>query len=252
MYYRNYFSGTISSNTDYRTIQNIANAGTISNYYNQTDVVCQAVKRTLDDVGVTCEYDESTAILHIEGISLQVVCNGSTGTICFSIKELSLGTLSQSICPFSTKNYKFYVTIKGDKDGILQIFIGQYSNPAAEIYGVVIGKGIDLRDGEDIQVVYGLSIDTSHCGEFYILKNNILLPEYKKKIPFGYKFTAINELNENGIEITLIECIAQSGRFKLNNCYFGHASLTVNEFFNIGGDIYYYLSQCILVKCVNG
>lgn len=247
MYYRKYFSGTISSNTDYRATLSIANNANQNNYYNQTAVICQAIKSTLEDVGILCEYDAETHIFQIEGISLQVLCTTNAGYIAYSANGKSIG--SQSYSPFSGTNYKFYVTLKGDKDGMLQVFIGQYSNPAAETYGFVMGKGIDLRDGQNIRVVFGGGI--SGIGSVYILKNDAILAEYQNTVSFGQRISYHNDLNDNGKEVTLVECVAQLGRFKLENCYFGQASLTVNEFYNIGGDIYYYISQNILVKCVN-
>lgn len=247
MYYRKYFSGTISSNTDYRATLSIANNVNQNNYYNQTAVICLAIKSTLEDVGILCEYDAETHVLQIEGISLQILCTTSAGYIAYSANGISIG--SQSYSPFSGTNYKFYVTLKGDKDGILQVFIGQYSNPTVENYGFAIGKGIDLRDGQDIRVVFGGSI--GGIGGGYILKDDAILSEYKNSVSFGQKMTHYNNLNDNGKEVTLVECVAQPGRFKLKNCYFGQTNLTVNEFYNIGGDIYYYMSQNILVKCVN-
>lgn len=247
MYYRKYFSGTISSNTDYRATLSIANNVNQNNYYNQTAVICQAIKSTLEDVGILCEYDAETHVFQIEGISLQILCTTNAGWIAYYANGISIG--SQSYSPFSGTSYKFYVTLKGDKDGILQVFIGQYSNPAIESYGFAIGKGIDLRDSQDIRVVLGGGV--TGIGYGYILKDDAILAEYKEKVTFGQRITHNNSLNDNGKEITLVECVAQSGRFKLENCYFGHANLTVNEFYNIGGDIYYYISQNILVKCVN-
>lgn len=247
MYYRKYFSGTISSNTDYRATLSIANNANQNNYYNQTAVICQAIKSTLEDVGILCEYDAETHVFQIGGISLQILCMSNSGSIAYSANGISIG--SQSYSPFSGTNYKFYVILKGDKDGILQIFIGQYSNPAVESYGFAIGKGIDLRDGQEIRVVLGGVI--VGIGGGYILKDDAILAEYKNTVAFGQRISVNNNLNDNGNEVTLVECVAQPGRFKLKNCYFGLSNLTVNEFYNIGGDIYYYISQNILVKCVN-
>ena len=68
---------------------------------------------------------------------------------------------------------------------------------------------------------------------------------------FGGVITSIDDLNNGGTEVTLVECVAQPGRFKLDNSYFGNNVLSNNEFYNIGGEIYYKISSNILIKCVN-
>ena len=176
MYYRKYFSGTISSNTDYRATLSIDNNVNQNNYYNQTAVVCQAIKSTFEDVGILCEYDAETHVFQIERISLQILCTTNSGWINYFANGKNIG--NHSYTPFSGTNYKFYVTLKGDKDGILQVFIGYYNNPAAETYGFAIGKGIDLRDGQDIRVVLGGGISGINDG--YILKDDARLDEYKE------------------------------------------------------------------------
>lgn len=248
MYYRKYFSGSIESNTAYRTIKNISTNANINDYYNQTDIMCFAVRSTLEDVGIQCEYDETTRILKIEETSIQIVVYHQSGYIEYHANGIKLAQLQSSI-PFSGVNYKFYVTLKGDKDGILHIFIGTFTAPATELYGFLIGKGTDLRDGQDIRIILGGNIDLAT--EFYIFKNDAILTDYKNRIAFGQRLSTVNDLSNNGKEITLVECVAQPGRFKLNNCYFGSTSLTVREFYNIGGDIYYCMSNNILIKCVN-
>ena len=247
MYYRKYFSGSIESNTAYRLVQNIVNTANTYDYYNQTDVVCSAIKSTLEDVEIQCEYDETSRTLVIDGVTIQILVYNQNGYIGYYANGITLGQVTYT--PFSGLNYKFYVTLKGDKDGMLQIFIGYFSIPAAEVYGFVIGKGTDLKDGQDIRVASGNNI--SSVGAVYILKNDAILPECKTQITFGQQFTYDSVLTNSGKEITLVECVALPGRFRLNNCYCGSGGLTVGEFYNIGGDIYYYISKNILVKCVS-
>lgn len=249
MYYRRYFAGTIASNTAYKTITGIG-GGNIYNYYNQTDVLLSAIKQTLEDVGIQCECSEAEAILVIDGVTVQVGCYQSAGGIKISINGKSITDYNGAgYIPFSSTSYRFYITLKGDIDGILQIYIGAHSTPQQESMGIAIGKGVDLRDGTEIRVVAAGGI--TNINSFYVLKNNRILDEYNNTVVFGIQISNIAGLNNNGAEATLVECVAQPGRFKLNNCYFGNATLTANSFYNIGGDIYYVISNFILVKCAN-
>lgn len=250
MYYRRYFAGTISSNTQYRTTKAISTGANTYNYYNQTDVLLSAIKQTLEDVGILCEYGDSDGILVIDGSTVQMLVYNSNSAIVINVNgQQCANQTSTGYLPFSGLNYKFYITLKGDIDGILKICIGFYSNPQQESMGFVLGKGTDLRDNTEIRAVLGGSI--SNISSLYVLKNDKILEDYKQYINFGWSIGNIAILNNNGAEVTLVECVAQQGRFKLNNCYFGNASLTNDAFYNIGGNIYYVISSTILIKCVN-
>lgn len=250
MYYRRYFAGTIASNTQYRSAKVISTGGNTQNYYNQTDVLLSAIKQTLEDVGIQCEYGDSDGILVIDGVTVQLIAYSSNSYLNINANGIQCGLLnSGSYLPFSGLNYKFYVTLKGNVDGILQIFIGTYNTPQYETYGFIIGKGTDLRDSTEIRVVCAGVIST--LSSFYILKNDRILEGYNTVIEFGQALTNVPALNNNGTDVTLVECVAKPGRFKINNCYFGNACLTVNNFYNIGGDVYYTMTANILVKCAN-
>ena len=249
MYYRRYFAGTIASNTVYKTITGVG-GGTIYNYYNQTNVLLSAIKQTLEDVGIQCECREAEAILVIDGVTVQVGCYQSAGGIKISITGKSITDYNGAgYIPFSNTNYRFYVTLKGDIDGILQIYIGAYGAPQQEANGIEIGKGVDLRDGMEIRMVNAGGV--TNISNFFVLKNDRILDDYNTVVTFGLQLANVSGLNNNGAEVTLVECVAQPGRFKLNNCYLGNAVLAVNNFYNIGGDIYYALSNYILVKCAD-
>lgn len=249
MYYRRYFAGTIASNTQCRSAKVISTGGNTQNYYNQTDVLLSAIKQTLEDMGIQCEYGNSDGILVIDGCTVQLLVSSSNSYILININGLQCANLTNSsYLPFSGLNYKFYVTLKGDIDGILKICIGAYSSPQYEQIGFAIGKGTDLRDNTEIRVV---TASLSNLTVFNVLKNDRILQEYTGTIYFGWIIQNLAALNNSGAEVTLVECVAQPGRFKLNNCYFGNASLTNDTFYNIGGDIYYAISSNILVKCVN-
>ncbi len=243
MYYRKYFSGTVESINLTKTITTFNNGPQI-HYYVIADTVCHAIKETLEDVGISCLYDDQNSILTVDGVTVQIHAPG-TAQIYYYVKGQSLSYTNQS--PFSGNNYKFYVILKGDIDGILNISFGNYSAPANEGIGISIGKGVDLKDGKEIRMIQ--TIANAINANSFILKDDEIFVDHKTNLVFGQQITNVPQLNGNGSEITLIDCIAQVGRFKLNNCYFGHAALTNQEFYNIGGDIYYKLSNNILVIC---
>lgn len=249
MYYRRYFSGTISSNTVYRVIKNIATGANTNNYYNQTGLLQSAIKQTLEDVGILCEYGTGDGILQIDGATLQICCSAQNGGINFYTNGITLQSISNSYGSFSGTKYNFYVTLKGDIGGILQVFIGLFNNPQAESVGFLIGKGKDLKDDTEVRVV--ASGNLSNVNSFYVLKNDRILEGYNTAVEFGQALTNVPALNNSGSDVTLVACVAKPGRFMLNNCYFGNASLAVNNFYNIGGDIYYAMTANILVKCEN-
>lgn len=249
MYYRKYFAGTVENVNLTRTTADISGVGNRTEFYIMDDVICRAIKETLEDVGISCEYASENSILQIEGLSVQIL-RYSNSLYC-SANGVVIGNIG-SYSPFSGNNYKFYVTLKGDIDSVLIIAIGYYGAPANDSYGFVIGKGKDLRDSSQVRVITLISSATSTgSSSFYILKDDEIFSDYKSGVAFGFAMPSIPALNGNGNEVTLIECVAQAGRFKLDNCFFGNAALGNGEFYNIGGEIYYKLSSYILVKCNN-
>lgn len=248
MYYRRYFSGSIAATNATRITKSIVNGSNLTHYCNQTDVLLSAIKQTLEDVGIQCEYGDIDGVLIIDGVTLQICATNTSPYISFNINGIQMTTINSNY-PFSGTKYSFYVTLKGDIEGILQIFIGSYTSPQIETTGFIIGKGVDLRDDVEIRVIWAGSVN--NVSSFYVVKNDKILDDYKSTVAFGLQLTNVSGLNNNGIEATLVECVAQPGRFKLSNCYFGNAALAVNSFYNIGGDIYYSIAAAILVKCVS-
>lgn len=248
MYYRKYFAGSVEDAKLTRTVVDIATKGNRTEYYVIDDVVCKAIKETLEDAGVSCAYASENSVLQIDGLTVQFLCYSSATHIYYNVNGANIG--NQTSNPFSGNNYKFYVTLKGDIDSVLNIAIGTYSSPTSESYGISIGKGKDLKDGLQIRATSNISNLTTNYS-FYIVKNDEIFRDNKGLIIFGGIITHISSLDGNGTEVTLVECVAQPGRFKLDNSYFGNAALTVDTFYNIGGDIYYQRSKNILVKCVN-
>lgn len=249
MYHRKYFSGSVQDRTLTRSTMNIATNSLVGEFYVKDEVVCQAIKETLEEAGVTCTYDSQNSILNIDGLAVQFLSYTYINYIYFNVKGQYIGVHSSD--PFNGNNYKFCVTLKGDIKSVLLIHIGYYSDPANESYGIALGRGVDIKDKENIYAVAIVQNAKATVSQFYIVKGDEIFGEYKDMIQFGQQILNVAQLNGNGTEITLIECTAKPGRFKLNNCYFGPDVLSNNEFFNIDGDIYYKLSNSVLVKCSN-
>lgn len=246
MYYRKYFAGSVENASLTRNTVWISDNVSRTEYYVQSDVVCMAIKETLEDMGITCTYTSENSVLVIDGLTMQVLRYSSY--LYYNANGIDIGYVGNT--PFSGNNYKFYITLKGDIDSVLYIGIGYYSNPTNELGGFMIGKGKDLKYNSQIRVVSTYD-DIKSYSRFYIIKNDEILEGYKQKVVFGGVITSIDDLNNGGTEVTLVECVAQPGRFKLDNSYFGNNVLSNNEFYNIGGEIYYKISSNILIKCVN-
>ncbi len=250
MYYRKYFAGTVENAGLTKSIVDISDSRySRSDYYIKSGTICNAMRETLGEAGISCEYSEQNSTLNIDGLTVQFLCYGNVNYVYYNANGAQLG--NQSVSPFNGNNYKFYITLKGDIESILIIYIGIYANPAIEGYGIAIGKGRDLKDGEQIYTA-GSLVDAVNNSRFFILKNDKILEDFKGVVNFGFQMTNDLNLNGSGTEYTLVECIAQPGRFKLDNCYFGSPMLSNGYFYNIGGDIYYKLSNNIVAKCTSG
>lgn len=247
MYYRKYFSGSVENANLTRNTVDISNNSNKTDYYVVSDVVCRAIKETLEDVGITCTYSSENSMLVIDGLTVQIL--RYSNYLYYNANGVNIGT--QNTNPFSGNSYKFYIILKGDIDSILNISIGHFTGPATEINGFSIGKGKDLKDGGQIRAVSTISSSTGSNSNFYVIKNDKIFPDYKSLITFGGNITNLSSLNGNGNDVTLIECVAKPGRLKLDNCYFGNDVLSSNEFYNISGEIYYKQSNNILAKCPN-
>lgn len=249
MYYRKYFAGSAEDSMLTRKLVVISNSSTASEYYVRSDVICRAIQETLEDVGISCIYDNQNSTIMIEDLTIQISTYNNSANVLYNINGLSVGTQTKHPFNGSNHNYKFYVTLKGDIDAILNISIGSYSTPQDETNGISIGKGKDMKDGQSIRTV--CTIPTVSNGNCYVVKDDEIFQDYKSLIAFGGSISNVSSLNGNATEVTLVECVAKPGRFKLDNCYFGNDALTIYEFYNIGGEIYYKIANNILVKCVD-
>lgn len=244
MYYRKHFIGEIENSKTAKTIKGLNNTN-VSTYYLINDVICKAIKETLEDVNISCDYDDQAYILTIDSVSVQIL-SLPNNIISYCINNQN-GGITESLVFLNGDKYNFCITIKGEIDSILKISIGFYSSPESETNGFTIGKGTDLKDGTQIRVWERNS--NALNSSFFVIKDNECI--LNKNILFGFQLntTLVSSTIISQNEITLVECIAQIGRFKLNNCYFGNRILTNNSFYNIDGEVYFQLSNSILVKC---
>lgn len=254
MYFRKYFAGNIESNSVTSTIKSISNNANITTYINQTKVLCNAIFETLLEAGISCQYNEENYTVIVDGLPVQFLVTVSSGIAYCHVKGVTgfyFTGNGASVVPFNGLNYRFYITLKGDIDSFLKIFIGTYNSPSVESYGIAIGKGIDLRDEVEIRVINNVSAFKASNSYGFIIKEGNVLADYTSTVSFGFQIANVSALNNSGLEVTLTEAMSQAGRFKLNNCYFGNAALAEDYFYNIGGDIYYAVNNLLLAKCVN-
>lgn len=257
MYYRKLFSGTVVNTSDRRSVNTTyGQTGTYSCYSNQTDVLNQALVDVLTTCGCNCSYNQETGYLWIDGFPLSIYF--TSGTYYRVMVPFSTNTLvsvsAATYAPFSGTAYQFYITVKGDPDGILDVYIGTYSSPALanNSYSFSIGKGVDLRNKSRI-----FTLSLARNNNVYVYKkaeDKITLPDGMTALvalTFGFQLTNNSELNENGNKIVLVSNIAQTGMFALDQCYFGCQALSADNFYNIDGAIYYVRDNYTIVKCTN-
>lgn len=249
MYYRKYFAGSVEDASLTKPITDLANPSrTINISYIQADVICKAIQQTLQEVNISCIYDEDNFTLKINGVTIQFYAYASS-YLYYQINEFNVG-YNSSYSPFSQNKYRFYITLKGDIDSILMISIGKYDTPAYENNGIAIGNGTDLKDHSNIKVIS--LIGDALTSNFYLVKDDAIHDILKSKVVFGQEIINNPTVNDNGSLVTLVDCITMScGRFRIDNCYFGNSALQTNYFYNIDGSVYYAFSSKILIKCVN-
>lgn len=257
MYYRKLFSGTVANTSDRRTANVVfGQTGTTNIYSNQTDVLNHALMEVLETCGYSCSYEQETGYLRIDGFPMSIYFPSTTYyqvRIPFSTNTL-VNVSTATYAPFSGTAYQFYITVKGDPDGILDVYIGTYSSPAAmnSSYSFSIGKGKDLRNQD---IIFTLS--TARNYGMYAYKktaDGIALPEgltAPVALNFGFQLTYNADLSESGNKVVLVSNIAQTGMFALDQCFLGCQALNADYFYDINGAIYYVRDNYTIVKCTN-
>lgn len=257
MYYRKLFSGTVANTSDRRTANAaFGQTGAYSIYSNPTDVLNQALMEVLTTCGCGCSYEQETGYLWIDGFPISIYFSSATYyqvRIPFSTNTL-VNVSATTYAPFSGTAYQFYITVKGDPDGILDVYIGTYSSPAtmSTSYSFSIGKGKDLRNQDRV-----FTLSTARNYGMYVYKkteDGIALPDgmtAPAMLNFGFQLTSNTELNESGNKIVLVSSIAQTGMFALDQCFLGCQALSADYFYDIDGAIYYARDNYTIVKCTN-
>lgn len=257
MFYRKYFNGTIASSSTTKVVPycyGITNTKTI--YVNQTDVLLDAMKDVLETCGCEVVIDKTNYLIWINGLPLSLTFTSSQVMSCYFpfASSYLFSASGTSYEPFSGTDYKFYITVKGDPDGILDVYIGSYSSPATTntSYSFSIGKGKDVRNNQDVRFVSLARSDSLYY--FYKKVNEVTLVDGKTTpttLTCGYAIGNDVDLTQSGQTIPLVENVTQNGFFKISNCFFGHSSLSRDTFYNIDGEVYYVRSDYLLVKCSN-
>ena len=160
MFYRKHFQGENSENTNKAYIT-FKDGYVDSCYETQTDTLCNCIIETLQGAGIDCGYDLVTKKITIDGFSFNIYYNTNYSYVIrvYSsthkpIPDVTSSNLT-SYQPFNTdyKTYDFYVTLKGDIDGVMNLYIGTNSNPAREEYGFSLAKGTCIvRGGEPVRM----------------------------------------------------------------------------------------------------
>lgn len=258
MFYRKYFEGTIASASVTKgSMPSYYGATTVKTVYvNQTDVVLNAMKDVLETCGCDVIIDKDKYFIWINGVPISITFTSATVMSCF-IPFLNTALFSASGAsnhPFNGTDYKFYITVKGDPDGILDVYIGSNSTPASvnTTYSISIGKGKDVRNNNDVGFVSLARSDSVYY--FYKKDGEVTLVDGKTTpttVSPGYAIANDADLTQSGQTIPLVENVMQNGFLRINNCFFGHSSLSSDTFYNIDGEVYYERSNLLLVKCSN-
>ncbi|MCM1304562.1 MAG: hypothetical protein NC305_13270 [Lachnospiraceae bacterium] len=244
MYFRKYFKGELSSSTGAASITINGTSTRVTAYINQTKVINEAIKETLLAAGISCEYEEATAVLCVEGVFVQILATSKNGDSSLYIKgnASAVTALGSTRGINSGSDYKFYVTLVGEPKGILGIRLGWYSAPDSAGEILSIAKITDLRDASRKFGIFGSG------NSMYIRDEQGEPLKEIDKVTFSY-LTKFPELTNDGSLIPLIESIDTSGFFKIDHCYVGNMILEANRFYDIGGYIYFHQGYYFLIKC---
>lgn len=269
MYFRKYFSGVNENGTD-RFVFNFPNNTNLSIYKNQTDTVAGAIAQTCVEAGINAEYDSSTCILTIDGFKMFLLYSSQYMYYCGSIYReftpISSSSSSNmaSYQPFNTdyKTYKFYVVLKGDIDGILNIYITTYQSDmiGSENYGFAIGKAKSILFG-NIPVRTLNVIGGNNYNIIYYYKpsgfgspdgeTNVLYSEIKafNSTSLTRPLTSNSTLMESGNKIPLINSFTWDGNLLWDNVYMAISSYFYTGFYNIDNMIYCAVNDMQVTKC---
>ncbi len=164
MYFRKYFEGiTIGALDEKQTgVRFGASTNTFTVYKNQTKILGNA--DTLRTVGMKTVYDEEKFILYPDenesfGIGIIKTALAAHTFVIFDSDTTACTTIATSsgpsYQPFDTSGdtYKFYVTVIGDPQSLLRVYIGTYSSVTLTSYGFAMGVGKDVRNDRRVRFI---------------------------------------------------------------------------------------------------
>ena len=187
MYYRKYFSGTIDSMAWAAAgATSSAGAGNTATLYfrslKTTPVLCTAIVDVLKEIGLNqaaCSLDQASPVTYGEifpygtdkqgiqvffghntvnqaslHISLRICLYPDSDVSAAKTTGNSYGSsMTNTITAGTTGTnieYRFYVTIKGDPESFVMVFVGTYADPDAENLIFGFGKGRDCFGNETV------------------------------------------------------------------------------------------------------
>lgn len=256
MYFKKFFSGQIENNTTRKSLTD--DAGTArSDYINQGTVVRNAVVETLIASGFDAFVEDETCVINVNGFRFSVYyANTMTMNIYSAGRNIhSSGSNNYSYQPFSSLEYKFYVTVKGNPNTSFNIYISQYgANISSDGYGIGISyvttiikkqRRVVVRETanagtEANSVGYVRGIDGSLTDGF----------SYSDTVSFKIPFSQNpREWNDSGNSISLIPMFDLSGYCVFDGVYLRNTfSMTVGSFYNLNNKLYYAMNYNMLVE----
>ena len=250
MYYRKYFSGTLANYSDRATVPIAGTALTMSVFANQTDLLNNAIATTLTAAGVDCVYNSTNKQLVVNKMPISILYTAAMQVSIFSGSNTAViaGSSGAQYQPFNNADYKFYVTVRGDKKNCFDVYWGTNSAPAGIQYGFRILEAYNKYYNEEIVCLCGPgSASTmwprSRDGNLYRSY------AYNASMACASYLYANNEFTQNGGIVPLIPAYTNDGFILLKECYLRPSDLQYNNFYNVAGDLYYVVNGNFMVKC---
>lgn len=244
MYHRKQYQGTITSATATAVVA--AETGNFTTYKNQTDVLCNAMKDILTECGCVVTYEDY--MLSIDGCGVYLYFVNSTGWFFRARDKAATITYisSPSYSPFSGVKYNFYITVKGEPKGCMEIYIGQYSVPAATSYGLQWMKGKYLKTDKNAVAFSAIEQTAMYLRD----EEGKMFDNYTATFDFVAPLLVNDIMTENNNVIPIIQTFTSDGFFVFDNCYIRHPALTKNNFYSFRGEVFFIANDNIMTKCI--
>lgn len=245
MFYRKYYEGTVASYSTKITKTIAGKSRTI--YTNQTDVIGEALKDTLQDCGLEVTYVDY--MLTVEGLQICILYTGTNTYYGYTKcgKQFIYGQSGTGWQPFDNYgSYKFYITIKGDPRGAFQIHIGTYSNPADIGRYFIIYNAKYFKNGARAFIV-----SDSSGSAYPIDENNNIFNDFTGNFTTPISLGSVPKVFSEDLNYYPLIPASFYGVFIIDNCYMVDTNLTEDTFYSINGEIYYCAKgKRFLVKCI--